>query len=142
MVGRKGIANGKKITGSESAATIIRNYMDAYNPNIRSTREMFGVMYLNFQNNVIGIYVDGIGGQTNTAVDMQYALVVAIKLTAKACIIFHNHPSGNLTPSPQDAKITDEYGKAFPKIGCQLIDHIILSGTDNDYYSFGDNGNL
>jgi len=142
MKGRKGIAVSPKVINSDSGASIIRSYMDAYNPNIRSTREMFGVLYLNFQNNVIGVYVDGIGGQTSVAVDMQYALLIGLKLTAKAVIIFHNHPSGNLTPSPQDKKITQEYKAGFETLSIQMIDHLILSGTTLGYYSFREEGNL
>jgi DNA repair protein RadC len=142
MKGRKGIAVSPKVINSDSGASIIRSYMDAYNPNIRSTREMFGCLYMNFQNNVIGVYVDGIGGQTSVAVDMQYALLIGLKLTAKAVIIFHNHPSGNLTPSPQDKNITKEYKASFDTLGIQMIDHIILSGTTLGYYSFREHGNL
>lgn len=142
LVGRDKVKGSRQITSSEAGARLIRQYMDAYNPAIRSTKEMFGLLYLNYQNQVIGVYADSIGGQTATVTDIQYGLVVAIKLTAKAVILFHNHPSGTLKPSSADDRLTKNYIDAMRTIECNVIDHLILSGVDDGYYSYANDGKI
>ena len=51
----------------------------------------------------------------------------AILDTAISIICIHNHPSGNLEPSTQDLKITDDIKKAGDIIGISLLDHVIVS---------------
>ena len=53
-------------------------------------------------------------------------------------IIYHNHPSGNTSPSPEDAKMTQRLKKAGELLDFQLLDHVIVSTTG--HYSFADDG--
>jgi DNA repair protein RadC len=52
----------------------------------------------------------------------------------------HNHPSGDPTPSPEDASLTLRLRKAGEMLGVQVLDHVIL-GRDK-HFSFLDAGLL
>lgn len=53
-------------------------------------------------------------------------------------MLFHNHPSRNLTPSREDTEITDRMSKLFALADMPLLDHIII-GNGDQYYSFKEN---
>lgn len=57
---------------------------------------------------------------------------------ASAVMLFHNHPTGNLTPSREDTEITDRMNQLFTMIEIPLTNHIIV-GNDDRYYSFNEN---
>lgn len=58
----------------------------------------------------------------------------AIKVNASSIICIHNHPSGNILPSNEDIKFTEQLKDSGALIGIPLIDHIITNGKE--YYSF------
>lgn len=101
-------------------------------------QEHFIVLYLNQANKVIGYYKHTIGTINSTLADPEMITAVALKTLAKGVIICHNHPSGNLTPSEPDKKITKDIGKGLSLFNISLLDHIII--TRNGHYSFADNG--
>jgi len=142
LLGRKAVKSTYQIRNSSGSADLIRTYINDKYPGILQTRELFGCLYLNRQNRVLGIYVDGIGGQVSVVVDSKFVLVVGLKLACQSAIIFHNHPSGNMTPSTPDERLTKDLKEGFSTLDITLMDHIILSGVDNDYYSFSDQGNI
>jgi DNA repair protein RadC len=53
---------------------------------------------------------------------------------AACLIVAHNHPSGELQPSPQDITLTQQLVAAGQLLGVALRDHIIVTRTD--YFSF------
>ena len=61
-------------------------------------------------------------------------------LCGPACgfIVYHNHPSGEARPSPEDASLTRRCKEASELLGFRLVDHIIVSAKG--HYSFADNG--
>ena len=50
----------------------------------------------------------------------------AVKESASALILVHNHPSGDPTPSQDDKTITKDLKKAAETLGLRILDHIIL----------------
>ncbi|MDO5843588.1 MAG: DNA repair protein RadC [Methanocorpusculum sp.] len=58
----------------------------------------------------------------------------AIEDRAASIILVHNHPSGNLLPSKQDVKITQDIRDAGKLLGIELLDHIII-GPNEGYES-------
>ena len=54
----------------------------------------------------------------------------AILSNASAIIIGHNHPSGDLSPSRQDMRITEELVNSGKILDIEVHDHIIVSGKD------------
>ncbi|MBU4261621.1 MAG: DNA repair protein RadC [Proteobacteria bacterium] len=58
---------------------------------------------------------------------------------AAAVVIAHNHPSGSLTPSAADRKLTRNLFLACAMIDVQLLDHLIV-GAGESPFSFADHG--
>ena len=50
----------------------------------------------------------------------------AVKESASALILVHNHPSGDTTPSQEDKTITKDLKRAAETLGLRILDHIIL----------------
>jgi DNA repair protein RadC len=143
VVGTKVVKDSPKIRNSANAVTIIRNYIDAKYIGLRATKEVFGLLCCNYQNQVMGVYIMSIGSRNAVVVDMGYILSVLAKISPKSIFLFHNHPSGNMQASKPDIDLTRNIktGICNP-LDIQLMDHIILSGPDDDYYSLADNGEI
>ena len=102
--------------------------------------ESFKILYLNRNNRLLGISNLSKGGTSGTVVDVKCIYQAALKANANCLILAHNHPSGNLTPSPEDISITRKIKEAGKFLDMQLLDHIIVSSFG--YYSFADEGTL
>jgi len=102
------------------------------------THEEFWILFLNRSNRVIARMKLSQGGISGTVTDVRIAMKKAIEYLASGIIVCHNHPSGNLSPSESDIKITQKIKEAGTLFDIQLLDHLII--TDRDYYSFADNG--
>ena len=125
-----------KITTSESASKVIRQfYFDDIN-----IYESFFILLLNRANNTTGFAKISQGGTAGTVVDIKIIAKYAVESLSSAVIICHNHPSGNKQPSEADINITKKIKDALLLLDIKLIDHIII--TENDLYSFADNGDL
>ena len=125
-----------KITTSESASNVIRKfYFDDIN-----IYESFFILLLNRANNTTGFAKISQGGTAGTVVDIKIIAKYAVDSLSPNVIICHNHPSGNKQPSDADLNITRKIKDALLLLDIKLIDHIII--TENDFYSFADNGNL
>jgi DNA repair protein RadC len=102
--------------------------------------EEFKVMYLNRANQILGIYHHARGGGVGVYFDIRMIFQGALKANANAIIIAHNHPSGNLDPSPEDREMTRRIKEAGVLLEIRLLDSLIL--TSNSYTSFVENGYL
>ena len=71
-------------------------------------------------------------------VDVRRTAELALKNNASACIIAHNHPDGDVSPSEEDRLVTRRLSEALGVLGIPLLDHIIVSGEDT--FSFLDAG--
>ena len=121
------------ITQSKDAYDlIIREWDD----NILEMIEEVKVIFLNRTNKQIGIYNLAKGGITGCVVDIRIILSIALKTLATGIILVHNHPSGNLNPSTEDRKITNELQKACKIMNIKLLDHLIV--TRKGFFSFAD----
>jgi DNA repair protein RadC len=102
--------------------------------------EEFWILFLNRSNKVINRMKLSQGGISGTVTDVRIVMKKAIENLASGIIVCHNHPSGNLSPSESDTRITQKIKEAGALMDIQLLDHLIVS--DKDYYSFADNGLL
>lgn len=101
--------------------------------------EMWCIL-LNHNFNIIKTVRLSKGGITETACDVRLLMVEALKANATAFALAHNHPSGNTTPSVDDGRLTESVAKAAKVMRLHFLDHVIV--TENDYYSFRENGRL
>lgn len=103
-------------------------------PYARKKVEHFGIICLDGAHQLIKVKSLFTGGYTSSTVDIRVLLFEAIKCRSVSVIIFHNHPSGNTTPSSQDKNTTEEIEKALAICGMNLLDSIIIGKYD--YFSF------
>lgn len=106
----------------------------------RKKQEHFGAIFLNSQKEVIQIKDFFKGSDCVCQVYPKLIFWQACKKEASAIILFHNHPSGNETPSKDDIDLTNNFVKGGELIGIQILDHIIIG--KNGYYSFLENDKL
>ena len=100
----------------------------------RMKQEHFGVIFLNSQKEVIQTKCFFVGSDNICQVYGKIIWWKACKLEASAMILFHNHPSGNTSPSDYDIILTKKFEEGGNLLGIQVLDHIIIGKYD--YYSF------
>ena len=95
---------------------------------------------LNGAHEVLAVRVVTVGLVNRTIVHPREVFADLLQDRAAAFIVAHNHPSGRLSPSPEDHEMTDRLRKAAHILGLHFLDHLIFSQAD--YYSFRQNGKL
>jgi len=75
---------------------------------------------------------------TALAVDIRTRKLIetAVRQKASRIILLHNHPGGDVQPSPEDIFITNEAKKLLASVEINVIDHIIVN--EEKYFSFAD----
>lgn len=105
-----------------------------------SEREIFYVIYLNTQNEIIHQEELFKGTLDFSTVYVREIIKKVIYYNAKSVILSHNHPSGSLKPSNSDKEITKYIINALEYLDVAVLDHLILS--KKGYYSFMEGGIL
>jgi DNA repair protein RadC len=136
---------GRRRRGEEAQKIIkISSSRDAFEllqPSMGELRhEEFWIVYLNNANTILHTLQLSKGGMTGTLVDVRIVLKQALELGAVGLILAHNHPSGTLKPSKEDTSVTNKLKAAAATLDVKVLDHLII--TQNDYYSFADEGLL
>jgi DNA repair protein RadC len=101
-------------------------------------KEVFKVVYLNAQNQIIDAVDVSEGTVNSSAVAPRDVVEGAVKNNAAALIFVHNHPSGNPEPGTSDKGLTRELVFVGRIMRMKVLDHIIIG--DNRYYSFAGEG--
>ena len=125
-----------QISNSKQAYDYIKQF---YSDDIE-IYESFYIMLLNRANHVIGYAKISQGGIVGTYVDKKIIFKYIVDSLASGVILAHNHPSGNLKPSNQDIKITNDIKELAKLLDTDLLDHLILS--TGGFYSFADEGQI
>jgi DNA repair protein RadC len=133
FVRRRVKPEGIKITFPEDVLPLIQHYGDR-------KQEHFLSISVNGANEVMSVRVVTIGLVNKTYVHPREVFADAIAERASGIIVAHNHPSGSLTPSPDDIRITTQLKEASKILGLNLLDHIIF--TTKGYYSFTENNEI
>ena len=95
--------------------------------------EQFGIVLLDTKHRVMRTAVLAIGTLNSSIVTPREVFREAAIGGATAIVIFHNHPSGDPTPSPDDVALTRRLVAAGTLIGIDVVDHLILG--DARYWS-------
>ncbi len=123
----------RRITRPEDIIPLLIHWADR-------PQEYFLVLTLNGAHEVLRVRPVTRGTLNRTLVHPREIFVHALHDRAAAIICAHNHPSGNLSPSPEDKELTDRIYKAGELLGIPLLDHVIFA--EEGYYSFLDRGEL
>lgn len=123
------------VKSSKSAAEL---FLTEYPPNSLQTKEYCFAMYLTNASKVISIARISEGVETGTVVSVPEVLRRALLAGAMAIILCHNHPSGAKRPSDRDRSLTENIKQGADIIGIKLLDHVILTPSEEEYFSFAD----
>ena len=124
-----------ELEGPEDVAQIISHYLE------NEDREHFVTMMLDVKNRVIGIHTVSIGTLNASLVSAREVFKAAILCNAASVILAHNHPSGDLTPSPEDLRVTEVLKEAGKLLDIEVLDHVIV-GDDGRWSSLKRLGHL
>lgn len=92
-------------------------------------QERLGAIFLDSKNRVMFEREIYIGSLNATTVSTRDVLRIALEESAAGLIIFHNHPSGDPSPSAEDLSFTRRLADAAKLMGVELVDHIIVGGS-------------
>lgn len=102
------------------------------------SQEHFVCLYLNTKNQVIHQQTVFIGSLNASIVHPREVFKEALKRSAASIICFHNHPSGDPTPSREDIDVTKRLSESGKVLGVELLDHIIIG--DQSFISLKEKG--
>lgn len=123
-----------RITDSTSTAAYLQPRMEDLD------REVFHVLFLNRNNELLTEETMFVGGVASTIIDPKIVFRSALQHLSSAIIVAHNHPSGSLRPSGADREITRKLVKAGELFDIVVLDHLIISSRG--FYSFADAGEM
>ena len=115
---------GEVIATAEDAARVFRTAIP-----IAGKNEGFFVLPLDAERRALAAPIlVSLGEASTTTVDPGEVFSAAVQVGAKAIIVAHNHPSGNLEPSEQDQILTRQLKRLGMVLGVEVLDHLIVSG--------------
>ena len=132
MVKEPPLYSSEPLRSPEAAVKVIADMLRQYD------REAFCIVNLRNDLSPINMNIVSTGTLNASLAHPREILKSAVLSNASATMLFHNHPSGNLTPSQEDIEITDRMSKLFAMADMPLLDHIII-GNGDQYYSFKEN---
>lgn len=109
----------EKIESAVDVFPLVRHYAS-------QKQEHFISITLNGAHEVIKTRVVTVGLVNSTQVHPREVFADAITDRATAIIVAHNHPSGKLTPSPEDLRTTRSIVEAGKLLGIKVLDHVIF----------------
>lgn len=102
--------------------------------------EHFWLVGLNHHNNISFVELVAVGEHEQVKMTSTDVFRIAIMKNAPKLIFVHNHPNGNVKPSPADKITTLCLIRLAEMAGIEVVDHIIMS--EDDYFSFAEDGLL
>lgn len=122
----------ERVGGPTEVFEAVRSYYTG------ADREILSVLCLDAQNQPTCFNIVSIGSLNTTRARPADILKVAIVSNASGIVLIHNHPSGNLDPSPEDIEFTRSIERASELLGIDLYDHLIVS--DDGFCSLRERG--
>jgi DNA repair protein RadC len=121
---------GAAVRHSADVARVVRDSVRG------SRRENFVAVLLDARHRVQGLQVVSTGGLVGTPVHPREVFGPALRDSAAALVVAHNHPSGDPTPSADDRRVTERLREVGQLVGIELLDHLVV-GADS-YFSFAE----
>lgn len=136
----------KVYTPDKNKRIIVRSPKDVYEL-VRADMEFlqvehFDVIGLSTKNHVIFKENISIGSLNASIVHPREAFKGLIRRSCAACILVHNHPSSDASPSYEDILLTKKLVECGSIIGIEVLDHIIVAADGGGYVSLKEQGNM
>ncbi|TAK12572.1 MAG: DNA repair protein RadC [Acidobacteria bacterium] len=100
--------------------------------------ERFGVVLVDTKHQLIRVRVLSVGSSNAVTAEPREVYRDALLAGAAGVIVFHNHPTGDPTPSRDDLALTERLANAGRVVGVELVDHLIVG--DARYFSMRERG--
>ena len=111
---------GHQTRGPATVAEMLRPLLEA------EPIEVFVSILLNGKHRVFALAEVSRGTLTTSLVHPREVFGSALRMSAAAVIVAHNHPSGDPEPSVEDIEVTRRLRDAGKLLGVPLLDHLIL----------------
>ncbi|MBI3610851.1 MAG: DNA repair protein RadC [Nitrospirae bacterium] len=135
-LGRRSLAQPLR---KEFRALSSRDIYHHYHPLLRDMKkEVFMLLLFDAKNRLLKDITISTGSLSLNIVHPREVFKPAVRESASAVILLHNHPSGDPSPSPEDRELTRRLVKAGRVMGIKVLDHIVIG--DGNYVSFADQG--
>jgi DNA repair protein RadC len=99
----------------------------------KQSEEVLACFALNMQHEVIGYFEVARGTLNASLVSPRELFKRLFVANAAKFILLHNHPSGDVTPSPADEDVTKRLYQLSKSFDIEMLDHVIVS--DKSYTS-------
>ncbi len=103
-------------------------------------REVVCVINLKSDLTPINVHFASMGALNEAMAHPRELFKASILSNAASMMLVHCHPSGNLLPSKADTMMTDRMNRLCELIGISLIDHVIVGGSNKEFFSFKEKG--
>jgi DNA repair protein RadC len=103
-------------------------------------QERFHAILLDGRHRVIREVLVSQGTLTASLVHPREVFRQAVRQSAAALVLVHNHPSGDPTPSSEDRRVTERLLRAGEVLGIRVLDHVVVA--EHGYHSFNEAGEL
>lgn len=112
--------------------------MVIFNSALLDIQQQAYAVFMDAENRVLGWRSIAIGNTKACIVDIKFIAAIACKTLSAKVILAHNRPSGKLTPSNSEKRVTFNLVNALQILDIELLDYMIVS--NNGYFSFKDKG--
>lgn len=123
-----------KVPNPEAVAKIMQPHVDG------QLQEHLWVLSMG-SGKLIDVSLVAKGKVDTTAFNFSDVFRPAVRVGAGELILVHNHPSGSLDPSPEDADVTRKAKEIGEVLGIGVLDHLIMA-TGGRWLSFKERGLL
>lgn len=121
---------GRRLQVPASTRQMIRTPQDAARllvPLMRDLdREHFRTVLLTTRHEVLAVVPVAVGSLDSAPIHPREVFKEAVRRSAAAVIVAHNHPSGDPEPSGDDLAITERLRAAGRIVGIDVLDHVII----------------
>jgi DNA repair protein RadC len=122
---------GRRVASGEGAARLVLHTPEevgAYLLPRHGARpvEVFGLLVLDARQGLKHEALVSQGCLTASLVHPREVFQEAITARAASIVLFHNHPSGDPEPSPEDVGLTRRLAAAGSLMGIEVLDHVVL----------------
>jgi DNA repair protein RadC len=133
------LRNSNRYIGEPAAVAQVFQDLLSLEDRIDRDKEHVYVMHVNRRRQINLVELVAIGTLTDAKLHPRETYRRAVIAGSDSIILAHNHPSGDVTPSENDIKVTTHLFKAGEILQIPLLDHIIFTAQQNTFFTFKDN---
>lgn len=130
LVKEPSVYSEKKMSSPEDVVELMAKEMAQYD------REVFCILNMKNSGQIINMNIVSIGTINASLVSPREVFKSSILSNASGIIALHNHPSGSIKPSKEDMAVTKRLRKCGALLDIELLDHIIVGGSNGEMFSF------